>query len=39
MIIADLLKLGRFANAHENIDFPVAARVLRNYGFEARKAG
>ena len=37
-IIGDLMKLGIFATGEQQLDFDTISRVLRKYGFTAKKA-
>jgi hypothetical protein len=36
-IIATLMQMGVFANVHQELDFDTLAKVIRNYGYTARK--
>ena len=38
-IIADLMELNVFANVNESVDFETASKVLRKYGYQAKKPG
>ena len=37
-IIADLMELGVFANVNQQLDFDTISRVVRKYGFIAKRA-
>ncbi len=37
VIIADLMELGLFANVNQPLDFESVSRVLRKYGYTAKK--
>ena len=38
-VIADLMELSVFANVNESVDFEIASKVLRKYGYQAKKRG
>lgn len=38
-IIADLMELSVFATVNESVDFETASKVLRKYGYQAKKPG
>ena len=37
LIIADLMKIGVFATASQELDFDVISKVIRKYGFVAKR--
>jgi hypothetical protein len=37
-IVADVIEVGDFANAHATVDFETASKVAWKYGFYARRA-
>ena len=37
-IIADLMEIGVFANVHQEVAFDVVTKVVRKYGYTAKRA-